>query len=75
MSTLGPYDYWAVEYAYREMPAQEEAAALARIADAQQRAASSPSWPTTRCFMSGLDPQVNTFDLGADPLAYAARQR
>src|SRR6185369_2502872 len=25
-------------------------------------------------FHSGLDPRVNTFDLGADPLAYAERQ-
>ena len=31
-STLGPYDYWAVEYAYRQIPAAEEAATLAKIA-------------------------------------------
>ena len=29
MSTLGPYDYWAIEYAYREIPADREAAELA----------------------------------------------
>ena len=35
---------------------------------------SSRSWPTTRSIYSGLDPRANTFDLGADPLAYAERQ-
>ena len=30
MSTLGPYDYWAIEYAYKVIPAAEEKAELAR---------------------------------------------
>ncbi len=73
MSTLGPYDFWAVEYAYREIPAQEEAAELARIAGRS----SEPELAFMAddvLYVSGLDPQVNTFDLGADPLAYAERR-
>jgi len=73
MSTLGAYDYWAIEYGYRELAPDQEAAELARIA--------SRSNEPTLAFMaddelyhSGLDPRVNTFDLGNDPLAYAERQ-
>ena len=45
-TTLGPYDIWAIEYAYKPLPAgprpQEEAAELQRIA----AAATSRNWPT-----------------------------
>ena len=73
MSTLGPYDYWAIEYAYRDLAPDAEATALARIASRS----SEPElafMADDALYVSGLDPQVNTFDLGADPLAYAARQ-
>ncbi len=73
MSTLGPYDYWAIEYAYREVPPEQEAAELARIAGRS----SEPElafMADDSLFLSGLDPRVNTFDLGNDPLAYAERQ-
>jgi hypothetical protein len=73
MSTLGPYDYWAIEYGYRELAPDEEAAALTRIASRS----GDPLLAFTAdsyVFYSGLDPRVNTFDLGADPLAYATRQ-
>jgi hypothetical protein len=73
MSTLGPYDYWAIEYGYRDFAPEQESAGLARIA--------SRSTEPTLAFMaddtlyfSGLDPLANTFDLGTDPLAYAGRQ-
>ena len=31
-TTLGPYDYWAIEYAYKPFAPAEEAAALAAVA-------------------------------------------
>ncbi len=73
MSTLGPYDYWAIEYGYREFPPAEEAAALTRIASRSGEpllAFTADSY----VYLSGLDPRVNTFDLGTDPLVYATRQ-
>jgi hypothetical protein len=73
MSTLGPYDYWAIEYGYRELAPEEEAAELTRIANRS----SEPQlafMADDELFYSGLDPRVNTFDLGADPLVYAERQ-
>ena len=45
-STLGPYDYWAIEYAYKPLDPATEPAELAKIAAAQRRAASSPTAPT-----------------------------
>ena len=39
-ATLGNYDHWAIEYAYRELAPENEAAELARIA---ARSATDPS--------------------------------
>jgi hypothetical protein len=73
MATLGPYDYWAIEYAYRELPEEREAAELARLAGR-----STEPWlayatdEDANAF--ALDPAVNQFDLGTDPLAYARKR-
>lgn len=79
MSTLGPYDYWAIEYAYKELgdlKAVEERAALAAIAT---KGSTQPelAYGTDEEIAGdgdGMDPSVNQRDLGADPLAYAERR-
>lgn len=74
MTTLGPYDYWAIEYGYSVWPSSDEAAALAKIA---QRANNNPTlaYATDEdAAPSALDPEVNTNDLGSDPLAYAQKR-
>ncbi len=77
MSTLGPYDYWAVEYAYKPIAPEAEAAELAKIAArsteprlafANDEDAGIPG------FRIGIDPEVNRFDLGADPLEFYKRR-
>ncbi|HTQ01686.1 MAG TPA: zinc-dependent metalloprotease, partial [Casimicrobiaceae bacterium] len=73
MSTLGPYDYWAIEYGYRQIPPEQEAAELAEIAS-RSNEPQLAFMADDSLFNSGLDPRVNTFDLGTDPLAYAERQ-
>jgi len=73
MSTLGPYDYWAIEYGYREFAPEEEAAALLRVAGRSSEPLLAFT-PDSYVYYSGLDPVANTFDLGTDPLAYAERQ-
>ncbi len=76
-TTIGAYDYWAIEYAYREFPPDQEAAGLAAIAG---RSANDPSlaYATDEDaggpHGGGIDPTVNQFDLGDDPLAYYARR-
>ncbi|MDH5286145.1 MAG: zinc-dependent metalloprotease [Betaproteobacteria bacterium] len=73
MSTLGPYDYWAIEYAYRPLAPADEAAGLAAIA----ARSSEPllAFATDEdAGASSLDPQNNQLDLGRDPLAFAHKR-
>lgn len=75
-TTLGNYDHWAIEYAYREIAPENEAAELARIA---ARSAADPSlaYATDEDVIAALggaiDPLVNQWDLGEEPLAYYKR--
>lgn len=70
---LGPYDYWAIEYAYKPIDGDEKAE-LQKIA---ARAASDPMLPYstdedalgTFSPMS-IDPLANQYDQSTDPLAY-----
>ena len=73
MSTLGPYDYWAIEYGYREVTPEQEVAELARIASRSNEPLLA-FMADDSLYYSGLDPLANTFDLGSDPLLYAERQ-
>ncbi|MBL8343262.1 MAG: zinc-dependent metalloprotease [Rubrivivax sp.] len=73
MPGLGAYDYWAIEYGYREYatPA-EEAQALARLA---ARGETDPALAYANDGDAAAhDPLINRFDQGNDPLAYARRQ-
>ncbi|MFM8666203.1 MAG: zinc-dependent metalloprotease, partial [Betaproteobacteria bacterium] len=72
MGSLGAYDMWAIEYGYRDFPADREVAGLAAIA---QRSDTDISLAyATDEDASTPDPLVNRYDLGDDPLAYAQRQ-
>ena len=72
MATLGPYDYWAIEYAYRPLPPEREAEVLARIAARSSEPLLAFAFDEET--NAGLDPDASAGDLGADPLAYAARR-
>lgn len=77
-TTLGPYDYWAIEYGYKPLQGtpQEQAQALQRIADRQ----SQPDWQipldygTDEDQSLGVDPQTQSFDLGRNPLVFASHR-
>jgi hypothetical protein len=75
MSTLGPYDYWAVEYAYKPIEAKSERAELAKIAS--RSAEPTLAYATDEEVGGGqdsMDPLVNQRDLGSDPLGFAKRR-
>ncbi|MEO5677383.1 MAG: zinc-dependent metalloprotease [Usitatibacter sp.] len=75
MSTLGPYDYWAVEYAYRELAPAEEAKELARIAArSNEPQFAFATDEETGIGIESADPEVNQRDLGHDPLLFAKRR-
>jgi len=72
MPTLGTYDYWAIEYGYREFDAADEKAALARLATQSEKDPALAYGTDEDAF--GTDPQINHRDLGSDPLAFARRE-
>lgn len=72
-TSLGAYDYWAIEYAYRPLDPATERAELTKIAARSTEPAlaygddtDAGGWGAN----DGMDPLVNRFDLGDDPLAY-----
>ena len=71
-STLGPYDYWAIEYAYRPLPAAQEEAELAKIA--ARSAEPELAFGTDEDNFLGIDPETLQFDLGSDVLAFARKR-
>ena len=64
-TTIGPYDYWAIEYAYKNASDDE----LKKIA------ARAPEhdlvYATDEDAAMNSDPLVNRFDMGADPCDFA----
>jgi hypothetical protein len=75
-TTLGPYDYWAIEYAYRPLPAGQsaagEAAALEKIAG--RSAEPLLAYGTDEDNFLGVDPESLQFDLGNDVVAFARKR-
>ncbi len=70
--TLGPYDYWAIEYAYKPTEGDEKAE-LARIASrvADTMLPYSTDEDALGTFSpSAIDPLANQFDQADDPIAY-----
>lgn len=71
-TTLGAYDYWAIEYAYKPIDPAREAEELGRIAarSTEPALAFADDADAGGFGSDGLDPLANRFDLGDDPLAY-----
>jgi Met-zincin len=76
-SSVGPYDLWAIEYAYKPLDPKAERAELERIA--------SRSTEPLLAFaddmdaggfgnFEGFDPKANRFDLGSEPLEFFERR-
>ncbi|MBN8511062.1 MAG: zinc-dependent metalloprotease [Burkholderiales bacterium] len=70
--TLGPYDYWAIEYAYKPIAPADEAAELQRIAARSSEPELAFGSDEDAAF--GIDPETIQLDLGADPIAYAEKR-
>ncbi len=75
-TALGPYDYWAIEYAYKPLAAgakpEDERAELQRIA----ARSSEPllAFGTDEDAFYGIDPETLQLDLGSDPVAFASKR-
>jgi Met-zincin/Domain of unknown function (DUF5117) len=71
-TVLGPYDYWAIEYAYKPIAAGEEKAELQRIA--ARSAEPQLAYGTDEDNFLGIDPESLVFDLGPDPMGFAEKR-
>lgn len=65
--TIGPYDYWAIEYAYKPIKG-DEAKELAKIAS--RVAEPDLAYGTDEDLSRNPDPRINLYDLG-DPLDFS----
>lgn len=74
MSSLGPYDYWAIEYAYKPIDADKEKEELTRIASRSTEPLLAYGTDEDSMGTMVSDPDVNVFDLGSDPLAYIQKR-
>jgi hypothetical protein len=79
-TTLGPYDYWAIEYAYKPIDATTPEAELPELRKIASRA-SDPLLAYDTDEDAGIsegafdmDPLVNRFDFGSDPLKFYAHR-
>jgi len=75
-TALGPYDYWAIEYAYKPMPpgadAEVERTELQRIAARSSEPLLAFGTDEDNAF--GIDPETIQLDLGSDPVAFASKR-
>ena len=67
--TIGPYDLWAIKYGYEMVPDEASglAATVASVASPQYAYATDED-------TSGPDPTATRWDLGQDPLEFAAQR-
>lgn len=70
--TIGPYDYWAIEYGYKPVTGSEKTE-LAKIASRSNEPGHDYATDEDTSFFSS-DPLSNRFDLGKDPLKFVERQ-
>ncbi|MCB9637571.1 MAG: zinc-dependent metalloprotease [Myxococcales bacterium] len=73
-TTLGPYDHWAIEYAYRPLPAKTPEAELPFLNKIASRVAKHELAYATdedAFGFTSVDPTAERWDLGKDPLRYA----
>ena len=74
-TTLGPYDYWAIEYAYKPIAADGERGERAELERIAARSGEPElAYGTDEDNFLGIDPDTLMFDLGSDPLAFATKR-
>ena len=71
-TTIGPYDYWAIEYGYKPISGDENAELLKIATRSGEPGLDYGTDEDTEA--NDPDPQSIRFDLGKDPIVYAQRQ-
>jgi hypothetical protein len=68
-TTIGPYDYWAIEYAYKPLTGGTEGEYEELKKIATRGALPGHDYGTDEDMMTP-DPLINVYDLGADPMQF-----
>jgi hypothetical protein len=68
--TIGPYDYWAIEYGYKEFGVNTPEAEKPFLQQIARRNTEPGLAFETDEYADRFDPYVTRFDLGRDPIAY-----
>ena len=74
--SIGPYDYWAIEYGYRPAgkPHKNEKEMLGKIANRVAEAGLAYATDEDTMGFLSPDPLANRFDMGSDVMEFAERQ-
>lgn len=70
-TTIGPYDYWAIEYAYKPLSGGTEGELDKLHEIAKKITQQGNDYATDEDLFSSADPLVNMWDLGDDPMKFA----
>jgi hypothetical protein len=70
-TTIGPYDYWVIEYAYRPLSGGTEGELDELKKIASKCATPGLDYSTDEDVFTSSDPYVNRWDLGADPMKFS----
>jgi hypothetical protein len=70
-TTIGPYDYWAIEYGYKPLTGGTEGEVEKLQEIAARCAQPGLDYGTDEDLYSAPDPLINQWDLGSDPMKFA----
>ena len=70
-TTLGPYDYWAIEYAYKPLSGTTESELPELQKIASRCASPGLDYATDEDMFETADPYTHVWDMGADPMRFA----
>jgi hypothetical protein len=70
-TTIGPYDYWAIAYAYKPLSGGTDGELEKLREIAKESAKAGHDYATDEDMFSTADPLVNVWDLGADPMKFS----
>ncbi|MGE3808247.1 MAG: zinc-dependent metalloprotease, partial [Gemmataceae bacterium] len=70
-TTLGPYDYWAIEYGYKPLAGSTDSEVKDLVKIASKGALPGHHYGTDEDLYSTDDPLINVWDLGDDPMRFS----
>jgi hypothetical protein len=74
--TLGPWDYWAIEYGYSIFPPKEEKSSLEKIASraGEKELAYATDEDSRAPYNGNPDPYAVLYDISSDPMTFAEKR-